>query len=135
MPNSRVIQFAAEDSQEWDSSSDMTPKETHDVVRDEMPPDIVLAKNREDMPAAGFTPQPSGAWQTLVIFTGDGSARDDGEVYVGKAGLMPLRMRIRGLTGAVTLDVPFLVKDQPMICRCAKSCLAEGATFASGRAA
>ena len=32
-------------------------------------------------------------------------------VYIGKAGYMPLRLRLRGLTGAITVDVPALVRD------------------------
>jgi prepilin-type N-terminal cleavage/methylation domain-containing protein len=110
MPNSGVIMLAAEDSPEWDAA-DQTPKQTLDVIRDTLPKDIIMAVNRDDIASATTgSPQASGGWQTLSIFIADGTARDDGTVYVGAAGLIPLRLRVRGLTGAVTLDVPYQVQ-------------------------
>lgn len=113
LPGSSVYQYAAEDADEWNSSSDQEPKETEEFVRGELPKDVVLAVNRDDIAGAQGKPQATGTWQTLAVFTGDGSARDDGTVYIGKAGLMPLRVRLRGLTGSTAIDVPALVKDQP----------------------
>ncbi|HZZ82524.1 MAG TPA: prepilin-type N-terminal cleavage/methylation domain-containing protein [Gemmataceae bacterium] len=112
LPGTGIIQFAAEDSTQWDNTSDQTPQEMPDFTRDVLPKNILLAKNRDDIASASGQVQPSGGWETLVIYTADGSGRDDGEVYIGAAGLMPLRMRVRGLTGAVTLDVPIVVRDQ-----------------------
>lgn len=111
LPNSGIFQLAAEDADAW-SDSDQTPDETPEFMRGELPKDIILAVNRDDIAGAAGAPQASGGWQTLAVFTGDGSARDDGTVYVGKPGLMPLRVRVRALTGTVSLDVPALVKDQ-----------------------
>jgi prepilin-type N-terminal cleavage/methylation domain-containing protein len=110
LPYSGIFQLAAEDDDEW-SGSDHEPKETPEVIRGELPKDILLAVNRDDIAAAQGSPQAAGGWQTLAIFNGAGSARDDGAVYIGKAGYMPLRLRVRGLTGAVTIDVPALVRD------------------------
>ncbi len=111
LPSTGVLQYAAEDADVWSSSTDQTPDETPDYVRDELPKDVLLAVNRDDIAGAEGTPQATGGWQTLAVFSGDGSARDDGAVYVGKAGFMPLRVRVRGLTGAVSIDVPALVRD------------------------
>jgi prepilin-type N-terminal cleavage/methylation domain-containing protein len=111
LPNTSIFMLAAEDAPDW-SDAGQDPKETLDMIRGELPKDVILAVNRDDIAAAQGPPQASGGWQTLAIFVGDGSARDDGAVYIGKAGMMPLRMRVRGLTGTVALDVPTLVKDQ-----------------------
>jgi prepilin-type N-terminal cleavage/methylation domain-containing protein len=110
LPNTGIFQLAAEDADQW-NQSDQSPKEMPDYVRGQMPTDIVLAVNRDDIAGATGGAQASGGWQTLAVFTGDGSARDDGTVYIGKAGWIPLRLRVRGLTGSVVLDVPLVVKD------------------------
>jgi prepilin-type N-terminal cleavage/methylation domain-containing protein len=110
LPNTGIFQFAAEDADEW-NDTDQTPREMPDYVRGELPKDIIMAVNRDDIAGAQGAPQAAGGWQTLAVFTGEGSATEDGVVYIGKAGFMPLRLRVRGLTGAVTLDVPALVRD------------------------
>lgn len=111
LPGSGTFQLAAEDGDAWNDAGN-EPKETQDFTRGELPKDIILAVNRDDIAGVQGAPQTTGGWQTLAIFTGDGSARDDATVYVGKTGLMPLRLRVRGLTGTVAIDVPALVKDQ-----------------------
>jgi prepilin-type N-terminal cleavage/methylation domain-containing protein len=111
LPNSGVFQLAAEDADEWNDAGE-TPKETQDIVRGHLPKDIIVAVNRDDIAGSQGSSQATGGWQTLAVFIGDGSARDDGMAYIGKAGLMPLRVRVRGLTGATTVDVPLLVKDE-----------------------
>jgi prepilin-type N-terminal cleavage/methylation domain-containing protein len=110
LPSSGIFQLAAEDDDEW-SGSDHEPKEMPNCIRGELPKDVLLAVNRDDIAGAQGTPQATGDWKTLAVFTGDGSAREDSMVYIGKASYMPLRLRLRGLTGAVTVDVPALVRD------------------------
>jgi prepilin-type N-terminal cleavage/methylation domain-containing protein len=111
MPGSGIFMLAAEDADEWNSAG-QDIKETLEFVRGEMPKDIILAANRDDIAGVEGAAQASGGWQTLAVFTGDGSARDDGAVYIGKTGLLPYRIRVRALTGTTALDVPMLVKDQ-----------------------
>lgn len=112
-PGSGVYQYAAEsDDASWsDTGSD--EKETQDFVRGKLPKHVVMAVNRDDIAGAQGDGTATGGWTTLAVFLGDGSARDDGMVYVGKHGIMPLRLRVRGLTGAVTVDVPIQVRDNP----------------------
>jgi prepilin-type N-terminal cleavage/methylation domain-containing protein len=113
LPGTGVLQYAAEDDADHWSDTSQEPDETPDFVRSELHKDVILAANRDDIAGSAGGGQASGGWQTLAVFTADGGARDDGMVYVGKAGMMPLRLRVRGLTGAVTLDVPAFVKDNP----------------------
>ena len=59
-------------------------------------------------------PGGGGTWETIAIYEPQGGARDDVTVYFGKPGLGPNRAKVRGLTGAVSIEVFNLaVTDQP----------------------
>jgi Tfp pilus assembly protein FimT len=52
---------------------------------------------------AGEGPGEGGDWSTVVVFQPDGTAREDVEVMFTSGGGRPLALRLRGLTGAVTV--------------------------------
>lgn len=49
-------------------------------------------------------------WTRVVTFLPDGSARDDVEIVFQSRGARPLRLKLRGLTGAVTVK-PITTED------------------------
>jgi prepilin-type N-terminal cleavage/methylation domain-containing protein len=103
--NTGVYQYAPEDSDQWANTSTDAVAQS-DVIRDELPKDIVFALNREDIMNSQPGSAPGGNWETIAVFQSDGSARDDTTTYFGKAGLAPMRANVRGLTGAVTIETP-----------------------------
>jgi len=113
LPGTGILQLAAEDSLEW-GNADRDPVERLDLIRDELPTEIVFAKTHEEiMNSQGGGGGASGSWETIAIFMADGSARDDGAVYFGKPGMGPMRARIRGLTGGVTIETYMQFKANP----------------------
>ena len=48
----------------------------------------------------------SGAWMPVVAFLPDGTARDDATVTLVARGCRPVILRIRGLTGVITVKTP-----------------------------
>ncbi len=52
-------------------------------------------------------------WETIAVYKWDGSAIDDSTIYFGKHGVIPMRVNVRGLTGAVSIETPIMVRDQP----------------------
>jgi prepilin-type N-terminal cleavage/methylation domain-containing protein len=55
--------------------------------------------------AEGIAGEPGdGEWQTVVRFLPDGSASKDVEIVFETAGSRPLRLRLRGLTGSVSVQ-------------------------------
>lgn len=114
IPGTGVYQLAPEDSQDW-SSTDTTPTRTDVLIRDELPKDVVFGMNQSDIQNAseGGSSAGGAGWQTIGVYLYAGDARDDVTTYFGKPGLMPMRVRLRGMTGVVTIEVPREVKDQP----------------------
>ena len=107
--NTGVYQYAPEDSTEWDQvHQELVDKD--DQVRDKLPDEIIFAANGEDISGHKEASTPGVKWETIAIYVPDGSARDDTMTYFGKPGLIPMRMRLRSLTGAVTLETPIMVK-------------------------
>jgi prepilin-type N-terminal cleavage/methylation domain-containing protein len=109
LPGSSTFQLAPDDSTEWDTTSQDTIR-LQDLIRDELPRDIVLALNQADIEGASGTAAPAGKWETVAVYKWDGSAMDDTTTYFGKAGMTPMRVNVRSLTGAVSIEVPMLVK-------------------------
>jgi hypothetical protein len=103
--NSGVYQFAPEDSTAWENT-DSTPTETDEIVRDEMPKEIIFGLASSDIFGIQSAPTPGGTWQTIAVYLPDGSARDDSTIFFGHPGIAPMRVQIRGLTGAVSVDDP-----------------------------
>ena len=111
--NTGFFQLAPEDASDWDNTA-TDPVRKENLIRDQLPPDIVFAINRDDILGAQQAGTPGQSWQTIGIYTFDGGARDDSTTYFGKPGLMPMRVRLRGLTGTVAVDSAADVKaDQP----------------------
>jgi type II secretory pathway pseudopilin PulG len=111
LANSGIFQLAPDDSPEWDSATtDLT--RTPDVIRDELPKDIIFGLNQGDVISAAHSGAPGSKWETIAVYKWDGSASDDTTVYFGKGGLLPMRVNVRSLTGAVSIEVPMMVKDQ-----------------------
>ena len=64
------------------------------------PPADSGAPPQSDAPAGGASPD---SYTSPVVFLPDGSARDDAEVIFQVRGAMPTAIRLRGLTGIVTV--------------------------------
>jgi len=108
-----VFQLAPEGSSVW-NGTDQTPTEEADLIRDELPKDIVFALNAGDISSATEPGAGGSKWEVIATYLPDGSARDDSMVYFGKPGIVPLRARVRALTGAVAVEVPVNGQgDQP----------------------
>src|SRR6266851_5504957 len=112
--NTGVYQLAPEDSSEWQNTS-TDAVETADVIRDELPKDIIFALAKADSMNATANTTPGSGWETMAVYMPDGSARDDSTTYFGKPGVWPLRAKLRGLTGAVAIETYNIYKttDQP----------------------
>jgi Tfp pilus assembly protein FimT len=103
IPGTGVIQVAPEDSQQWDQMA-QDVIELVDLIRDQLPPEIVLALNMNDIAGNSGDPTPGNSWETIAVYLPSGEARDDRTAYFGKTGFFPRRVVVRGLTGAVTLE-------------------------------
>jgi prepilin-type N-terminal cleavage/methylation domain-containing protein len=111
IPNTGIYQLAPEDSSEWDNTStDVVEKE--DVIRDELPKDVVFSLNQEDILNNQHALPAGSSWETIAIYVPEGHARDDVTVYFGKPGLGPNRAVLRGLTGSVSIETFNLKVDQ-----------------------
>jgi Tfp pilus assembly protein FimT len=105
LPGTRVIQIAPDDSTEWgNTGQDEIAKS--DLIRALLPDKTYFGTSREDI-QNGVDPPTSGRdWQVAAVFMPDGSALDDSFTYFGKIGTAPLRVRLRALTGAVSVEQP-----------------------------
>jgi len=101
--NTGWYQLAPEDSTDW-GNSDQFADERMDLMRDQLPTEIVFSMSHEGIMNSTEAGSPGSGWETIVVFMPDGSARDDSVVYFGRPGVGPMRVRIRGLTGAVSLE-------------------------------
>jgi len=112
IPNTNVYQLAPEDAQDW-NSPDQSTSMTATLVRDQLPKDIIFALNDGDISGPSGASSPGSKWETIAVYLGDGSARDDTTTYFGKSGIVPMRIRLRALTGHVTVETPIMVKENP----------------------
>lgn len=100
-----VFQLAPESSSAWDGAN-QDPVRQVDLIRDELPKDVIFALSAGDI-SGNIPPSSAGnSWETIAVYLPDGSARSDSTTYFGHQGIMPLRMVLRGLTGAVAIEVP-----------------------------
>jgi Tfp pilus assembly protein FimT len=112
LANTGIFQMAPDDAPDWDSgSSDLT--RTPNLIRDELPKDIIFGLNQGDVMSASAGGAAGSKWETIAVYKWDGSANDDTTIYFGKGGLVPMRVNVRSLTGAVSIEIPMIVKDQP----------------------
>lgn len=98
------FQMAPDDSTDWEST-DQSVVGTQTLIRDQLPKDIIFSDS-----AGGSAESSGGAWQTIVVYTYDGSAREDTITYFGKSGTPFMAMEVRALTGSVTMRTPAEVK-------------------------
>lgn len=110
--NTGVYQLAPEDSVEWENVTkelDVKP----DLIRDGLPQGIVFAVNQGDILSNDKALPDGSAWETLAVYSPDGSAHDDVTVYYGRPGFGPNRVVLRGLTGTVSMETFNLKADPP----------------------
>ncbi len=106
LPGSQVIQLAPEDAADWDSE-EKEPIKKENVMRAVLPRDVVFVENTD--PGADAA-APAGRWKIIGVYLADGSARDDATAYFGYPDTLPMRVRVRGLTGAVIVETPVEAK-------------------------
>ncbi len=131
LPGTGVIQIAPDDSDDWNSTGDHTPIEKEDLIRDEMPKDIVwdqpdaadanppaIRVADSEFAAGGRAGAPPGtdSWQTIAVYLYDGCVRDDANTptlttYFGKAGTSPMALQIRVFTGSAAILSPKEMMD------------------------
>jgi hypothetical protein len=104
IPGTRIYQLAPDDSTEWASTA-QDLDEKSDLIRDELPEEIYFGLKREDILNANGTPTAGRDWEIAAVFMPDGSARDDTFTYFGKVGTAPMRIRLRSLTGTVSVEM------------------------------
>ncbi len=80
------------------------PADTEEQIVSEgtLPKQCLFVQSTEAVPSEN--PTPGSEWQTVVVFLPDGSARQGGELLIGVKGLTPARIRIRDLTGSLSLE-------------------------------
>ena len=92
----------------------MEPDEQADLIRDELPPGIIFAQSSTDIFNSNEAGAPGAGWVTIGTYLPDGTARDDTIFYFGKAGVSPLCVQLRGMTGtAVIQDSASMKAGQP----------------------
>lgn len=73
------------------------------IVEGQLPQGVVFATSDGAFADEASLPSAGPDWGIVVaIYLADGTARDDAELWFGKAGSRPLGLHLRGLTGAVT---------------------------------
>jgi len=101
--NTGIYQLAPEDSPEWETPSQELD-ERPDLIRDSLPPGVVFGLSHEDIFNNDTAGQAGAGWEIAAVFTPDGAAVDDALFYFGKPGQAPMRARLRGLTGSVSIE-------------------------------
>jgi len=103
IPGTGVVQIAPEESQEWDhvAQGDI---EKVDLVRSQLPADIVLGCTMEEIVSNPGAATPGNSWETIAIYLPAGDARADQTAYFGKTGFYPRRVVLRGVTGVPTIE-------------------------------
>ncbi len=106
--NTGKFRVAPDDAAYW--GSDSTGQGADDaplIVEGELPPGVLFTTSESAFLGLGDAPSPGPDWGlTVATYLSNGTARDDAEVYFGKAGQRVVGLRLRGLTGAVTAIEP-----------------------------
>ncbi len=118
VPGTGKFQIAADDSPMWDSVQSSGHVEADDLIRGELPEDVVFGTKPGSVSAGG-----GGSWQLGGVFlpTGeahgpmnpDGTTADDVTFYFGTPGYAPQGVILHGLTGTVRVFDPTTDGDQP----------------------
>jgi prepilin-type N-terminal cleavage/methylation domain-containing protein len=83
--------------------SDADPNSHSLTLDDQLPQGVTFATGDDDGQAAQG-PQSADGLSTVAVFLPDGTARDDAEVRFQVKGALPKSVKLRGLTGAVTVQ-------------------------------
>jgi prepilin-type N-terminal cleavage/methylation domain-containing protein len=114
LPNQGNYRVAPDSADFWsgNGSSSRAPDATVRplILEDKLPKPVLFttangpsnAVPEVDSPAAAD----SGAWMPVVTFLPDGTARDDATITLVARGCRPVVLRIRGLTGVITVKTP-----------------------------
>jgi prepilin-type N-terminal cleavage/methylation domain-containing protein len=101
--NTGRFRIAPDDNIYWTGNAPSQEDEPPLILEGELPTGVRFATSDAAFADENAAPSPGEEWGVvLAIYQADGSARDDAEVWFGKAGSRPLGLRLRALTGAVT---------------------------------
>jgi prepilin-type N-terminal cleavage/methylation domain-containing protein len=107
--NTGKFRIAPDDDVYWSggAAEGVSPDDKPYIVEGELPDDVLFTTSALAFQGTTAAPGAGPDWGLAVaIFLPTGAARDDAELYFGKAGERVLGLRLRGLTGAVTaIDV------------------------------
>ena len=103
-PSSRTYQLAPEDSPDWTGTPSEEVIQKGSLIRGLIPKDTIFGTREEDIFPNDKPGPGSSAWVTVAVFLPDGSARDDGFIYVGTPGIRPMRVSVRALTGTASVE-------------------------------
>jgi type II secretion system protein H len=98
--------IAPDTSEFWSGSGDTTETDSNDtdspslVVEESLPQGIKFS----DESSNSSESTDSGPWQTALKFLPDGTASDDKTITLSADGYRSVQLRVRALTGAVTMD-------------------------------
>jgi prepilin-type N-terminal cleavage/methylation domain-containing protein len=82
------------------------------ILEGELPEGVLFTTSASAFSGATAAPAPGSDWGLAVaVFLPNGAARDDAQIFFGKAGQRVLGLQLRGLTGSVTELEPSDAKD------------------------
>ncbi len=99
VPNEGKYRIAPLNDSAWTGSSDSSAPQSSSVTDDLLPKGINF-RLADGYQGAGTD---ADGYTTVVIFLPDGTARDDAEITLNARDARPIVLKIRGLTGAVTV--------------------------------
>src|SRR5262245_18951781 len=113
--NTGKFRIAPDDDTYWSGNSTGEGADDKPLIIEGELPDGVLFTTSAEAFAGEAAPAPGALWGlTVAVYLGEGIARDDAEIYFGRAGQRPLGLRLRGLTGAVSsIDGSSKAEAQP----------------------
>jgi len=113
--NTGKFRIAPDDDAFWSgNSTGEGDDEKPLIIEGELPEGVLFTTSAEAF-AGEAAPAPGAQWGlTVAVYLGEGIARDDAEIYFGRAGQRPLGLRLRALTGAVSsIDANTKAEAQP----------------------
>lgn len=102
--NTGTFQLAPDDSTEWSNSSAQEPERKPDLIRGQLPEDVIFSLTHDAIMGKPTPDPPGTSWEAIAVFLPDGTARDDSTIYVGQSGIAPMRLQLRALTGAIIVE-------------------------------
>jgi prepilin-type N-terminal cleavage/methylation domain-containing protein len=106
--NTGHFRVAPDDEAYWSGKSDDQDVDDKPlIVEGELPEGVLFTSSETAFAGTTSAPAPGADWDMVVaVYLSDGTARDDAQIYFGKAGQRVLGLRLRGLTGAVSAMEP-----------------------------